>query len=130
MDAIFETLVATIQAQQQKINEIATKLQSLEIGKGGGGGSASIEDYETGKTYTRNMLVVDPNTETVYRAITEFTSNTIEDDINSGYLKVVGMESQIITMTHEPTQAEIDAMPDDVLVVVYSPTDLPYVPET
>jgi hypothetical protein len=76
------------------------------------------------------MLVVDPNTETVYRAITEFTSNTIEDDINSGYLKVVGMESQIITMTHEPTQAEIDAMPDDVLVVVYSPTDLPYVPET
>ena len=129
MDTIFETLVATIQAQQQKLNTIAQKLQELEVGKGGGGGgSASIEDYESGKVYTRNMLVVDPNTETVYRALTEYTSVSVQTDVENGYLKLVGFENAIVSLGHNPTQTEINNLSDGTLVAVYSSTDTPYQP--
>lgn len=129
MDTIFETLVATIQAQQQKLNTIAQKLQELEVGKGGGGGgSASIEDYESGKVYTRNMLVVDPNTETVYRALTEYTSVSVQTDVENGYLKLVGFENAIVSFGHNPTQTEINNLSDGTLVAVYSSTDTPYQP--
>lgn len=130
MADVFENLLQTIQAQQRLITSIAHKVEQMEIGGGGGGGTASIEDYESGKTYKRNMLVVDPNTETVYRALTQYVSDTVEHDVSNGYLKLVGFESQIIAMTHEPTQAEIETIPDDALVVVYYPTDTPYIPET
>ena len=129
MDTIFETLVATIQAQQQKLNTIAQKLQELEVGKGGGGGgSASIEDYESGKVYTRNMLVVDPITETVYRALTEYTSVSVQTDVENGYLKLVGFENAIVSFGHNPTQTEINNLSDGTLVAVYSSTDTPYQP--
>ena len=129
MEPVFEQLIQVIQAQQQKINAIATALENItSIGGGGGGGTASIEDYESGKLYKRNMLIVDPNTETVYRALTEYTSVTVQTDIENGYLKLVGYESQVVTFSHDPTQTEIDNLPDDVLVAVYSPTDTPYEP--
>lgn len=129
MEPIFEQLIQVIQAQQQKINAIATALENItSIGGGGGGGTASIEDYESGKLYKRNMLIVDPNTETVYRALTEYTSVTVQTDIENGNLKLVGYESQVVTFSHDPTQNEIDNLPDDVLVAVYSPTDTPYEP--
>ena len=129
MDAIFQRLVTAIEEQQAIINRLATKIEQIEhIGGGGGGGSASIEDYESGKQYTRNMLIVDPNTETVYRALTEYTSVTVQDDVANGYLKLVGYESQVITFSHDPSQTEINNLPDDALVAVYSPTDTPYQP--
>ena len=74
------------------------------------------------------MLIVDPNTETVYRVLTAYTSVSVADDIEGGYLKLVGAESQVITFPHEPTQTEINNLPDDALVAVYSPTDTPYTP--
>ena len=109
---------------------IADKLQELEIGQGGGGGgNASIADYESGKLYKRNTLLVDTATETVYRVLpTQYTSNNVEDDKEAGYLKLVGFESEIVTFDHNPSQAEIDALPDDCVVVIYSRTDVPYVP--
>lgn len=130
MEPVFEQLIQVIQAQQQKINAIATALENITSigGGGGGGGTASIEDYESGKLYKRNMLIVDPNTETVYRALTEYTSVTVQTDIENGNLKLVGYESQVVTFSHDPTQNEIDNLPDDVLVAVYSPTDTPYEP--
>ena len=129
MELVFEQLIQVIQAQQQKINAIATALENItSIGGGGGGGTASIEDYESGKLYKRNMLIVDPNTETVYRALTEYTSVTVNDDIENGNLKLVGYESQVITFSHDPSQSEIDNLPNDALVAVYSPTDTPYQP--
>lgn len=130
MDQIFERLVSAIETQQQIIKRLADKIDLIEHIGGGGGGSASIEDYESGKDYTRNMLIVDPNTETVYRVLSEYTSETVEDDIANGYLKLVGYESQVITFSHQPSQTEIETLPDDALVAVYSPTDTPYTPDS
>lgn len=129
---IFEKLFTAIRAQHQLLKNIADKLEQLEVGGGGGGGggNATISDYESGKRYKRNTLVVDPVTETVYRVLpSEYTSNTVDYDKQHGYLKLVGFESEIVTFDHNPTQAEIDALPDDSVVVVYSPTDVPYVPD-
>lgn len=131
MDPLFQNLVDVILAQQRMLASIAEHLNQIESIGGGGGGTASIEDYESGKTYTRNMLLVDTNTETVYRVIApEYTSVSVADDTSSGYLKLVGFESQIVTFNHKPTQAEIDALPDDVIVAVYSSNDSPYEPDT
>lgn len=134
VDPIFQTLIDTIQTQQTLINSIAEELQKLkDIGGGGGGtGNAVIEDYESGKEYTRNTLVVDTITETVYRVISDepYLSETVEQDCANGKLKLVGFESQIVTFDHSPTQEEINQIPDDALVAVYSSTDVPYVPSS
>jgi hypothetical protein len=132
MERIFEDLLATVQAQAELINSIKNKMEQLEWnhGGGGGGGTASIEDYESGKEYKRNMLIVDPNTETVYRALSQYISDTVENDCANGYLKLVGFEGQVLTFAHNPTSSEIETLPDDTLVAVYNPTDTPYVPET
>jgi hypothetical protein len=131
---VFEKLFSVIRAQNVLIKNIADKLQQLEVGGGGGGGgggNATISDYESGKRYKRNTLVVDPATETVYRVLpSEYTSITVEDDKLHGYLKLVGFESDIVTFDHNPSQSEIDALPDDSVVVIYSPTDVPYIPDT
>ena len=128
MDQIFQTLVSVIAEQQTIINAIASKVEKIESIGGGGGGSASIEDYVSGKLYTRNMLIVDPNTETVYRALKEYTSDSVENDVKNGNLKLVGFESQVVTMNHQPTQSEINALPDAALVATYSTTETPYDP--
>lgn len=128
MEQIFQQLVNVIQEQQATINRIAEKIQLIE--SIGGGGTASIEDFESGKAYKRNALVVDPNTETLYRVLIDYTSTTVDDDVLNGMLKIVGFESQIITKDHNPSQAEIDALPDDTLVAVYSTMDAAYVPDT
>ena len=129
MEAIFQSLIETIQAQQQKIDTIANKLQQIQ--SIGGGGSASIEDYQSNKTYKRNTLLVDVNTETVYRVIpTEYLSVTVDDDKAAGNLKLVGYESGFISFAHNPSQSEINVLPDDTLVAVYSTTDTPYQPSS
>ena len=128
MDAVFQNLVDTIQEQQRLIASIANKLDQITSI---GGGSASIEDYESGKIYKRNTMLVDPNTETVYRVLREYTSVSMETDLalDPPVLKIVGAESQVVTFPHNPSQAEIDNLPDDTLVAVYSSTDVPYVPD-
>ena len=128
-DAIFERLYNALNAQNELITALATKLEQLEIGKGGGSGNASIADYESGVRYIRNTLVVDTATETVYRVIREYTSITVEDDCNNGNLKLVGFESQVITFDHNPTQSEINVLPEDSLVAIYSAADTPYQPD-
>lgn len=128
MDAVFQNLVDTIQEQQRLIASIANKLDQITSI---GGGSASIEDYESGKIYKRNTMIVFPNTETVYRVLREYTSVSMETDLalNPPVLKIVGMESQVVTFPHNPSQEEINNLPDDTLVAVYSSTDVPYVPD-
>lgn len=128
MADIFDSLNNIISEQARLIKDLREKLEELEVGKGGGGGSASIEDYVVGKTYKRNILIVDPATETVYRAIDEFVSESIKEDHEQGHIKLVGYESQVITFDHLPTQAEIDTLPEDSLVTIYSTTDDPYIP--
>lgn len=128
MDAVFQNLVDTIQEQQRLIASIANKLDQITSI---GGGSASIEDYESGKIYKRNTMIVFPNTETVYRVLREYTSVSMETDLalDPPVLKIVGMESQVVTFSHNPSQSEINNLPDDTLVAVYSSTDVPYVPD-
>ena len=127
MEAIFQRLLGLIQSQQKTIKELADKIEKLE--SIGGGGTASIEDYVSGTNYERNTLIVDTNTETVYRVLQQYKSVNVDEDISNGYLKLVGFESQIVTYDHNPTQEEIDAIPEDALVAVYSATDTPYMPD-
>lgn len=126
MEEIFVKLNNVIKQHQQQIKSLADKVEKLT--GIGGGGSATIEDYQIGKTYKRNTLVVDPNTETVYRVISEYTSIDIDTDKSEKHLKLVGYESQFVTFNHNPTQEEIDVLPEDTLVAIYSASDDPYTP--
>ena len=127
---IFARLESVIKDQEKLIKSLTEKLEQLEVGIGGGGGSASIEDFTTNTKYKRNVLVVDTDTETVYRVIADYTSTSVQEDCAAGFLKLVGFESQIVTLGHEPSQKEIDALPDNSLVAIYSATDTPYKPPT
>lgn len=127
---VFTALLTIIRNQNTLLKNIAEKLEQLSIG-GGGSGNASISDYESGKTYKRNALLVDPATETVYRVLPrEYISETVDADKTNGYLKLVGFESEIVTFDHNPSQSEVEALPDDAVVVVYSRTDAPYIPDS
>lgn len=127
---IFERLIQIITDQEKTIKSIADKLEQIESIGSGGSGNASIADYESGVKYTRNTLLVDTNTETVYRVIPQsYVSITVEDDKTNGNLKLVGFESQIVTFDHNPSQSEINTLPDDSLVAVYSRSDTPYLPD-
>ena len=127
---IFERLIQIITDQEKTIKSIADKLEQIESIGSGGSGNSSIADYESGVKYTRNTLLVDTNTETVYRVIPQsYVSITVEDDKTNGNLKLVGFESQIVTFDHNPSQSEINTLPDDSLVAVYSRSDTPYLPD-
>ena len=127
---IFAKFESVIKDQEKLIKSLTEKLEQLQIGIGGGGGSASIEDFTTNTKYKRNVLVVDTDTETVYRVIADYTSTSVQEDCAAGFLKLVGFESQIVTLGHEPSQKEIDSLPDNSLVAIYSATDTPYKPPT
>ena len=131
-DSVFEQLEAIIKTQSELIQSISEKLQQIEsIGGGGsGGGNATISDYESNKYYERNTLVVDVNTETVYRVLNAYTSISVEQDCANGNLKLVGFESQIVTFNGNPTQSQINVLPEDTLVAIYSASDTPYQPNS
>lgn len=121
---IFARLINAVTANSNKLKEIADKLEQLEVGAGGGD-YASIEDYAEGKKYKRNALVV--YNETVYRVLpTEYTSVDFDTDYKAGQLKLVGFESGIVTYGQEPSQTQVDALPEDTLVAIYNSTDDPY----
>lgn len=125
----FQELLDIVAEQQRLLAAIATNLSKIE--SIGGGGSASIEDYESGKQYKRNMLVVDTDTETVYRVlVAQYVSDTIENDKAAGLIKIVGFENSIRTFNHDPSQDEINALPEETIVAVYSSNDTPYIPDT
>jgi hypothetical protein len=127
-DSVFEQLESIIKTQSELIQSISKKLQQIESigGGGGGGGNATISDYEPNKDYERNTLVVDVNTETVYRVLKAYKSKTVEQDCINGNLKLVGFESGIVTYGQEPSQTQVDALPEDTLIAIYNSTDDPY----
>ena len=126
-DNIFDKLLEIETTREAQLKRIEDAIKELQLN---GGGSASIEDYTPNTFYKRNTLIVDPDTETVYRTIPieGFTSTTFEQDRAEGRLKLVGYDSQFVTFNHQPTQAELDTLPEDVLVGIYSPQDDPYSP--
>ena len=125
MDHVFQMLNDVIASLALKIHTLADKVEQLEHSGGGGGGTASIEDYESGKLYKRNVLLVDKTTETVYRACCEieYTSISIAQDMSNGNLKLVGYESQIIPFNHQPTEEELRRMLW-LLFTIHLPTDI------
>lgn len=127
-DDLFERLYTAIHENQQQLARLANNIEQLDLGKG----MATLTDYESNHEYKRNSLVVDRVTETVYRVTprngTSYTSITVEQDCSDGNLKLVGFESQIIPFDHEPTQYEINTVPDGAMVAIYSPSDTPYRP--
>lgn len=129
MEEIFQSLNDVIVALARRVNSLANKVEQLERG-GGGGGNATVEDYESGKLYKRNTLLVDTATETMYRVScqVEYTSVSVEADRMAGNLKLIGFESQVITINHEPSQAELDMLPEDSLVAIYSTSANRYIP--
>lgn len=124
---IFQQLTDIIKKQDEIIKSISEKVVKLEdvIGKGN---SAIILDYESGSLYERNTLVVDTESETVYRVIKQYTSIDVRTDCSEGNLKLVGFESQVIEFDHDPTQEEIEVIPNESFVAVYNPLDPPYIP--
>lgn len=127
-DSVFEQLEAIIKTQSELIKSISEKLQQLES-IGGGSGNTVITDYESDKNYVRNTLVVDVGTETVYRVLNAYKSISVEQDCANGNLKLVGFESQIVTLNGNPTQSQINVLPEDTLVAIYSAADTPYQPD-
>ena len=127
---IFTKLKDAITANDAKLKEIADKLEHLEVGAGGGGGNATIVDYAPNTYYARNTLVV--YEETVYRVLAGYTSVNFDIDYHgdgtpgSVKLKIVGYESSIVTFGSEPTQEQINNLPQDTLVAIYNSTDEPY----
>lgn len=121
MEKIFSNLINAIKRQTELIQSIAKKVNKLEMG----GGSASIEDFEAGKTYERNTLVVDPATETVYRVLRQYVSSDVTIDVENGDIVELSTETSIsgthvVAFDHVPSQEEIDALPNNVLVTVYN----------
>lgn len=129
MSNIFERLLSIITTTNNRLKRIEDAVKNIQPG-GGGGGNATIEDYASGKFYNRNTLLVDPLTETVYRTLPRegFTSTTLDNDKALKRLKLVGYESQFVNFDHQPTQNEIDVLPEDVVVTIYSEQDDPYTP--
>lgn len=128
-DDIFNQLYQVIAEQAINVQNIADKLDQLEI-KSGSGGNGFV-DYVPGTVYKRNQAVIDTITETAYRVVADqYTAVSIQDDTFAGKLKLLGFESQIVTFSHDPSQEEINVIPDDAVVIQYSPTDPPYDPET
>ena len=127
-DELFQRLFDVLQEHELLLKRLADNIDRLELGKG----MATLTDYESNHEYKRNSLVVDAVTETVYRVTPRngisYTSITVEQDCSDGNLKLVGFESQIVPFDHEPTQYEINTVPDGAMVAIYSPSDTPYRP--
>lgn len=126
MADVFDAILAAVTAERHELDRIEKALKKINIA----GSQTTIVDYEPNKFYRRNTLVVDKNTETVYRTTPPdgFISTTVEEDRENGRIKLVGYESQFVTFPKPPTQSQLDMLPEDVLVAIYSPQDDPYTP--
>lgn len=121
---VFDRLLELETAREARLKRIEDALNAIQLATD----ATSLEDYVGGKFYKRNTLVVDALTETVYRTLPRegFTSTTLQNDLENGRLKLVGYESQFVTFNHPPTDEEVNALPEDTLVAIYSPSDDPY----
>lgn len=127
--ALFNALISVVHDQRLLIEALWAKLQELEIGGGGSGNGFQV--YESGKLYKRYQALIDPNTDTAYLVVpygggTEYISVTVQEDCASGNLKLLGFDSQIVTFDHPPRTAEVEVLPENVVVVEYNPADTPY----
>lgn len=93
---------------------------------GGGGGPSTITEYQPGTEYTKYQTVIDSETLTSYVVTENYTSETIEIDVEHEKLQLLGSDSRLVIFDHPPTQSEINDLPENVVVVEYDPNDTPY----
>ena len=130
--ALFDALIQLIQQQQTLMAQIAAKVSQIPPGGGGGGGGTGngFELYEPNKIYRKYQAIIDPVTSTAYTVTPvygdQYVSTNIAQDCANGNLKLLGFDSQIVVFDHPPTQAEINSLPENALVVEFDPDDVPY----
>ena len=133
MEKIFKDFLTAFARNQSLLAELTLKLQRLEIGQGGGGGggNATISDYESGVVYNHNALLNDTNNNNLYLVVspTSYTSIDVDTDVRNGNLKMInGIPfKNLVVMDHEPTREEVQNLDEGSVVVVFSPSDTPYV---
>ena len=134
MEQIFRDFLTAFARNQSLLAELALKLQRLEIGQGGGGGgggNATISDYEPGVVYNHNALLNDTNNNNLYLVVspTSYTSIDVDTDVRQGNLKLInGIPFEnLVVMDHDPTREEVQNLDEGSVVVVFSPSDTPYV---
>ena len=134
MEQIFRDFLTAFARNQSLLAELALKLQRLEIGQGGGGGgggNATISDYESGVVYKHNALLNDTNNNNLYLVVspTSYTSIDVDTDVRQGNLKLInGIPFEnLVVMDHDPTREEVQNLDEGSVVVVFSPSDTPYV---
>lgn len=93
---------------------------------GGGGSPSTITEYQPGTEYTKYQTVIDSETLTSYVVTENYTSETIEIDVEHEKLQLLGSDSRLVIFDHPPTQSEINDLPENVVVVEYDPNDTPY----
>lgn len=134
MEQIFRDFLTAFARNQSLLAELTSKLQRLEIGQGGGGGgggNATISDYESGVVYNHNALLNDTNNNNLYLVVspTSYTSIDVDTDVRQGNLKLInGIPFEnLVVMDHDPTREEVQNLDEGSVVVVFSPSDTPYV---
>ena len=132
MEKIFKDFLTAFARNQSLLAELTLKLQRLEIGQGGGGsGNAVIEDYTPATEYKHNALVVDTNNNNLYLVVspTSYTSINVDTDVRNGNLKMInGLPFEnLVIMDHDPTREEVQNLDEGSAVIVFNPSDTPYV---
>lgn len=129
MEDVFTRLNRIIEDQAQIIKRLADHIEQLELG--GGGGNAVVADYVPGTTYHHNNLVVDTATDDLYLVIcdTEYVAIDIGTDRADSNIKLINNGiGNFVLFDHDPTNAEIQQLDENEVVVVYSASDDPFVP--
>ena len=134
MEQIFRDFLTAFARNQSLLAELTSKLQRLEIGQGGGGGgggNATISDYESGVEYKHNALLNDTNNNNLYLVVspTSYTSIDVDTDVRQGNLKLInGIPFEnLVVMDHDPTREEVQNLDEGSAVIVFNPSDTPYV---
>lgn len=128
----FNNLIELIEQQQQMIADLRAEIENIPgWGSGGGGTGTGFQIYESDHLYQRYQALIDPNTDTAYLVVpahggSEYMSVDVQTDCRNGNLKLLGFEGQVVTFSYPPSAEEVDALPENSVVVEYNPSDTPY----
>lgn len=130
LEDIFMRFIKSYENMKIEMDRLKEHIQQLELG-GGGGGNAVVADYVPGTTYHHNNLVVDTATDDLYLVIcdTEYVAIDIGTDRADSNIRLINNGiGNFVLFDHDPTNAEIQQLDENEVVVVYSASDDPFVP--
>lgn len=129
LEDIFMRFIKSYENMKIEMDHLKEHIQQLELG--GGGGNAVVADYVPGTTYHHNNLVVDTATDDLYLVIcdTEYVAIDIGTDRANSNIRLINNGiGNFVLFDHDPTNAEIQQLDENEVVVVYSASDDPFVP--